>query len=200
MKKLASFLLIAVLVATACNKKSAQEQLTDPKAQSTIVRSFDYPNRPATLTANHEPAAIDAVASRYTDGMTIHLNASPKVKGSVGDGIVINLGRDQIKNGYIGSYVINAALGSSLRYVYSYLSNTGTNLTNILDSWNGMEFEGELTIDTYDAARNLMSGTYRVQINNLINDPTKDVNEPANPNDLCNITVRGLFANVKIKQ
>jgi hypothetical protein len=201
MKKFLYALSVLTLGFTACEKRPP-EQTLDPTPVAAFTRTISYTNRGTTNAASYDTSRIEALATIDNNDISLAFLASPRTPLTAGDAIAFQLDKTHLqalaKTYNLDGKTLPTIL--AVRYTYSYMKEDGLWRGSISDSGMGLQFGGSLTIEKWDPFRKLLSGFYRVEIKNLINDPVQDrVAQPIDPNDLCDVTVTGTFSNVKVQ-
>ena len=197
MKKTIYFLAVLVFFISACSKKEEKQTLPDPPSTSFLARSFSYPEQGTVWGVRHgNPFTITNVTLNATS-LNFH-SRSETVNRGAEDAITFILDKTKLTAGYIGEYTLGTTNAPAVAYTFNFKEEDGSQWSNILDNRTGIQYQGSFKIEKYDAERNLISGSYDVWVDNLINDPAKNT-IGIDPKDKCNLSVSGAFVDMKVK-
>jgi hypothetical protein len=196
------FLSILAIGFIACEKNPVSEKHSDPITTSAFTRTIQYTNQGTIKEAVYDTTfPIENFATIEEDHIALAFIAAPKTPQSAGDAIAFQIDARHLSS-LAKTYTFNDRENpiSFARYTYTYQRADGSIWSSISDTKMGIQFEGFLTIEKYDAVRQLMSGTYKAAIKGLINDPTKNnVSAPIDPINQCDVTITGTFTNLKLQ-
>ena len=200
-----SFFLAAItaLLFSSCDKQVCVEPTPDPEPASAFTRTIMYTNRGTVNEAAYDAAfKMEARAVVENNELLVAFIAGGKTPGSVGDAIAFRLQPSSGPSNPVKTYRFNAPADAIryARYTHTQHDADGSIRGSITDSEMGVRFEGFLKVESYDAARKLISGTYQAEIKGLISDPLKSrTSGPIDPMDQCDVTISGSFRNVKVQ-
>lgn len=207
MKKTLNCLLVLSLGLSACDKNDIKE-VSELPVQTTMTRTIHF-----TITGANKDTAYtlsdkiitEAGFSNFSSGTEkntfyLYFNAGPHVDNTVGDFIHFQVDKAKLKEGYIGSYSLNAPANplQNIRYVYTVRDARGGTSGSISDYGMGLGMQGDLTIEKYDAVRKTITGSFEMTA--ALNDDPTTFNIGYRPDEQCTLKVAGTFSNVKIKQ
>lgn len=200
--KITRLLNLIALVAITGQVSCKKDVITQPAPPTTsfLSRTLIFPNQNGAVklaTYNKQETWCGIEDGR----LIFSLFYDPVMNKSGGDGLVLKIDANHLINGIVKSYYFGQGANSILfsRYTYTSKENDGSTWASIVATDFGSQFEGNLTITNYDAVRKLLSGSYNISANKLINDPTKKGNSSIDPLDLCDLTISGSFSNLKIQ-
>jgi hypothetical protein len=170
-KNLVAILLAATLLG-ACSKKEADPQpvpATPPAQAAGIDVKFDYyatGSTPAT-TRSMSLLADKPTWKQSSDRLTITLEKLD-VLSSVQDRVELTIPLAKQKAGLVGTYVLasqpNTSLGEAL---FNYVRPGSNSAYSNVYSSNGNQVAGSMVITSYDAKRQLISGSYNARFTNV---------------------------------
>ena len=193
---------------TACSPDELKE-LPELPVVTTMKRDLDFTVTGVTKDTIYTTASkivAEAGFSNFSSGTEkntfyLYFNAGPHVNNAVGDIVHFQIDRAKLKDGYVGTYTYELQatnLIHKIRYQYMVKDAQGNLQGSINETDMNTIMLGNVTISNYDAARQIISGTYSLSAA-LIDDPTT-FKIGIYPEDQCQLTVSGTFSNVKIKQ
>lgn len=206
MKRTLYSLVMLTIGFSACKKDAVKEP--EPATTVTMTRTIHFTATGAekdTAYTMSDKIITEAGFSNFSSGTEkntfyIFFNAGPHVDNAAGDFIHFQVDKEKLKEGYVGTYLLNSASSplQHIRYLYIIRDAKGGIYKNISESDMGLNMYSELTIEKYDAVRKTISGSYRMTAS-LNGDPTKPFSY-YDPNAKCQLDISGVFDNVKIKQ
>jgi hypothetical protein len=197
MKKIISFVWLCSLAISfaSCDQKEEEAVSILPNVEATMERTFDY------LESEEEDRVVYTLnlseMQLLSDDDRLEVMFAP-TRPAKKDALVFNIRKSDLKNGYVGLYKIkslsNNKSGQAELTYYHYHNKTSSNALFSV----GNQMEGNFEIKTYNASTGLASGSYVINIKNVI-DPTAYENNPVKPRK-CDITVKGEFNNLKLQK
>lgn len=174
MKNLTSICLGLVLL-TACAKKEADPQpaapvLPAPIQEATLNLRFDYYGtiKDPSATRSLSLLATRPAGQQFTDRLTLHFDNLDRFN-TITDQLDFVLPRSRHKAGLVGTYSLasqpDAGVGDA-QVSYVRPIDAGAVRANVFTS-SISQLTGSLTITTYDAARQLVSGSYSLSLDSV---------------------------------
>lgn len=214
MRKTLYFLLVMAVGLTACNKddQELKEEVPELPVEATMTRTLDFTllgTEKDTTYANKEKIKAtarfgdDAIiwgAEKNVFLVTVDAGPGATTDGE-GDFVQFVIDPAKLKADYTGTYQFDLQADLPVKQIhYAYVRNkvSGAYSARMAGTNWGNALTGELKITHYDAARNTISGTYKIA-GKLYFDPTDD-SRVSRLDDECDLNVSGTFSNVKIKQ
>jgi hypothetical protein len=200
MKYYATFLLLAVLFTTGCDKPKAEDPAPEvlPETTSVLHRSLYYRETSTRFDTTFQANTVRAYAAQDARELTIGIGPPTNTEG-----INFTFERSQLPSTLVGTYSLKTAgafttgtptNAAFARYYYDLRPAMGTGTYLYLSSTT--KVDGTFTITHYDAKRKLLSGEY-IAVFSRVNDPNS---RPSDTNAWfkCDITLTGSFENVLV--
>ncbi len=197
MKSAATLVLLlgtTLLLATGCDKED-KEDLPEPLPASSVSysRSIVYQDNGQHRDTTFQASQLKVYANQSSQSLAIGVHP-----GTETEGIGFTLDRSKLPAALTGTYTLKTlrdrTRDADVTYYYDQPERMGGG--TILYFSNGQHITGNLIITSYDAKRQLLSGSYTATLDGS-NDPT--VEYRTFPKRKCNITITGAFANVLLK-
>lgn len=194
MKKLLPALLTALCL-TACGKHDDPQPAADPAPQVTMTRTMSYPTasrRDNGLTYTQKSMSIGGQLA--TDALELNFDV-PEGNDNLG----FQVPRTTLASKLEGRYPVYSQTerSATTRASYSYyLINTHDASSTVIFS-AGSVTRGQLIITAYDAARQLLSGSFEVSLDDVA-DPTEHGPESSDT-PRCAVRLTGTFTNLKLQ-
>lgn len=158
-----------------------------------MERSFLY------FESEEEDRAVYSLSQREmqlaSDEEKLQIDFEPS-RPTANDALVFTIKQSDLLQGFVGTYAIrslsNNKKGRADITYYHYYNKTSKSA--LFSSGNRME--GQLEINTYNAATGLASGSFEVTISS-VTDPASYESNPSKPRK-CNIVLKGSFNNLKL--
>lgn len=160
----------------------------DPTPSATMSRQFAYPSTGAVLSAEHASPEIKAEATEQPNVVTLDFTTTP-------DEVYFALDRAALGTQWVGTYALRCQQRPTDPVFTSFLyarPQVGATAIVRLSDWTP-QLGGSVTITRYDAARHLVSGSYRVAAA-----AQRDLAEATSPAQPCDLTVAGTFTDPKL--
>ena len=188
MKHLTLHLAAAGCLLASCSHEQ-EPTPADPTPSATMSRQFAYPTTGTVIGAEHASQEIKAVATEQPNVVTLDFTTIP-------DEIYFELDRAALSAQWVGTYALRCEQRPTdpvfTSFLYARPEVKATSILRLSD-WTP-QLGGSVTITRYDAARHLVSGSYRVEA------PTqRDLTETTSPNQPCDLTVTGTFTDLKLE-
>lgn len=190
-----SLLLGLTLAFTAgCSKDDQETPEPTPQPTLTYTRSIVYQDNGQRRDTTFQDAQLKGYATLTAQHLSV--GAEPTT-GT--EGIGFELARTKLPAALTGTYTLKTLRDQTLDAAVSYYYDQPESLGGgtILYASSMQHMTGSFTISSYDAKRQLLSGTYTATLAGA-SDPT--VAYMTFPKRQCNITVTGTFTNVSLKQ
>lgn len=191
-----SLLLGLTLAFTAGCDKDDREETPEPLPEPTVTysRSMVYHDNGQHRDTTFQASQVKGYVTQTAQGLSV--GAEP-IAGTEGIGFALN--RTKLPATLTGTYTLKTlrdqTLDADVTYYYDLPESRGGG--TILYPSSMQHVTGSLTISSYDAKRQLLSGTYTATLTGA-NDPT--VAYSTFPKRKCDITVTGTFADMPLKQ
>ncbi|SNC76633.1 hypothetical protein SAMN06265337_3485 [Hymenobacter gelipurpurascens] len=191
-----SLLLGLTLTFTAGCDKDDREDTPEPlpEASATYSRSIVYQDNGQRRDTTFQAKQLEEFVSQTTQSLVVGVQPTTTTEG-----INFTFDRTKLPAALTGTYTLKTlrdrALDADLTYYYDLPESRGGG--TILYFSSIQHISGSFSISSYDAKRQLLSGTYTATLTGA-SDPT--VAYSTFPKRACNITVTGTFANVPLKQ
>ncbi|TGD77812.1 hypothetical protein [Hymenobacter wooponensis] len=191
-----SLLLGLTLAFTAGCDKDDREQTPEPLPEPAVTysRSIIYQDNGQHRDTTFQAKQLEAYVTQSAQSLSVGVQPATTTEG-----INFALDRTKLPATLTGSYTLrtigNRTLDADVNYYYDLPESRGGG-TVIYPS--SMQYvTGSFAISSYDAKRQLLSGTYTATLTGA-SDPT--VAYSTFPKRKCDITVTGTFTNVPLKQ
>ncbi|MBD1396066.1 hypothetical protein H9Q13_02720 [Pontibacter sp. JH31] len=196
MKKIISSICLCALalLSFSCDETDAASTVV-PNVEATMERKFKY----LETTVDEKITYTLGLSEMHllSDDDKVEIMFAP-TRPAGKDALVFKIKKSDFANGYIGTYqirsILNGKSGKSDLTYYHYYNKTGS--TALFSTGNSME--GNIVIKTYDAATGLASGSFEVNIKNVLDPASNEIN-PIKPRK-CDIVLTGEFNNLKLNR
>ncbi|GGG38773.1 hypothetical protein [Hymenobacter glacieicola] len=191
-----SLLLGLTLAFTAGCDKDDREETPEPLPEPTVTysRSIVYQDNGQHRDTTFQAPQLKGSVTQNAQSLSVSVEPITRTEG-----IGFALDRTKLAAALTGTYTLKTlrdqTLNVDVRYYYEQSESLGGG--TILYFSNMQHVTGSFTISSYDAKRQLLSGTYTATLTGS-SDPT--VAYGTFPKRKCDITVTGTFANVPLKQ
>lgn len=200
-----AFLLLGILsiTITSC-KKQTKETVTLPAAEGSFIRNLVFTNQVNVEKNAAYGKSVVKTAATVSDGhLQIRLYTTSNAAGAVSESVTLYIKQSHLVNNLAKGYTFGTIEPALDRIFYAYSFNESVTYTwsSLTDSETGVVFQGLLNITSYDAKNKLISGSFDVRAKRLITDPTKkQIAEPIDPLNQCDLFLTGTFSNVPVQQ
>jgi hypothetical protein len=181
-----------VFMAVSCSPKDDEATIV-PKVEASMERKFNFEESTEEDKITYTLGLPEM--KLLSDDEKLEIMFAP-ARPAGKDAVVFRIKKSELANGYIGTYKIrslsNGKSGHSDLTYYHYYNKTGS--TALFSSGNRME--GNIEIKSYNASTGLASGSFVVNIKNVTDPASKEIN-PARPRK-CDVVVTGEFSNLKL--
>jgi hypothetical protein len=195
MKKINPILWASALIflLSSCDKTKEETAMITPHVEAVMERTFDYLDSSEEETVNYMMGTSEMQLT--SDDEKLEIMFAPK--RPVGNDIVVfKIKKSDLYNGYVGTYKIkslsNGKSGKSELTYYHYHNNTSR---SALFS-TGNKMEGHIEIKSYNTTTGLATGSFVVNIKDVV-DPISFETNPPKPRK-CDINIEGDFNNFKL--
>ncbi|UPL48930.1 hypothetical protein [Hymenobacter sublimis] len=191
-----SLLLSLTLAFTAgCDKDDREETPESiPEPTVTYSRSIVFQDNGQHRDTTFQAPQLKGNVTQTTQSLSVSVEPITRTEG-----IGFALDRTKLAAALTGTYTLKTlrdqTLHADVRYYYDQPESLGGG--TILYFSSMQHVTGSFTISSYDAKRQLLSGTYTATLTGS-GDPT--VAYSTFPKRKCDITITGTFANVPLKQ
>ncbi|RPD49433.1 hypothetical protein DNI29_01110 [Hymenobacter sediminis] len=191
-----SLLLGLTLAFTAGCDKDDREETPEPLPEPTVTysRSIVYQDNGQHQDTTFQAPQLKGNVTQTAQSLSVSVEPTTRTEG-----IGFALDRTKLAAALTGTYTLKTlrdqTLNADVRYYYDQPESLGGG--TILYFSSLQHVTGSFTISSYDAKRQLLSGTYTATLTGA-SDPT--VAYSTFPKRKCDITVTGTFANVPLKQ
>lgn len=190
-----SLLLGLTLAFTAGCDKDDREDTPEPlpEPSATYSRSIIYQDNGQRRDTTFQAKQLEAFVTQSAQSLSVGVGPTSSTEG-----IDFALDRTKLPVTLTGSYTLktigNRTLDADVNYYYKQPASLGTG--TIIYPSSMQYLSGSLVISSYDAKRQLLSGTYTATLTGA-SDP--HVAYSTFPKRKCDITVTGTFANVPLR-
>ncbi|NVO83445.1 hypothetical protein [Hymenobacter terrestris] len=140
---------------------------------------------------SYSQKTLQSTVTLATDKLQLDFDA---IEGK--DAISFTVPRSSLTTAFVGVYELRtlASPAAPVASVYTFFRSRAANFINSATYRN---MRGQLTITGYDAQRQLLTGSYQAQLEN-VSDPA-DSNSSSGDALRCNVEITGSFTNLKIQ-
>jgi hypothetical protein len=191
-----SLLLGLTLAFTAGCDKDDREQTPEPTPESSLTysRSIVYEDNGQHRDTTFQASQLKGYVTQTAQSLSVGVAPTTSTEG-----IGFELERAKLPAALTGNYTLKTlrdrTLDADVSYYYDLPESRGGGTIIYLS--NMQYVSGSFTISSYDAKRQLLSGTYTATLTSA-SDPT--VAYSTFPKRKCDINVTGTFANVPLSQ
>lgn len=206
MKKyyLVYMLLVTMSIIAGSCKKQSNEIPLQPSAEASFIRNLVFSNQVnVEKSAVYGKSVVQTEAIVSEGNLAIRLYTTSNTPGAVSESVTLYIKQSHIGDNLAKGYTFGTVEPALNRIFYAYSVNESAidSWASLTDSRTGIVFQGLLNITAYDTKSRRISGTFDVRAKRLIVDPTKkQVAEPIDPLNQCDLFLTGTFANVAVQQ
>ncbi|GAB3826504.1 hypothetical protein [Hymenobacter jeollabukensis] len=183
--------------AASCDSKSDDPQPEAPAvARHEMNRVFYYPSNATSAGISYAPADVKASGRLTADQLL--LSFEPEAGQ---DAVSFTLPIARLTAGLTGTYALQSLptpASAIAQVAYTFTANrsaAGSNGRLFLSNANYMD--GQVVITAYDQQRRLLSGSYTLKMNDIIDPFSSAMSSP--PALRCNLTLNGSFENLPLQ-
>jgi hypothetical protein len=193
--------LMFVALATGCSKPKPYIQ---PPAAAEYSRTLQFPNQNNVLKAQAYASTdrLESTAMVSEHKLKLFFTAPPKTDGSKGEAIVFELDAHALSKDIVREYNFTNTTGKiqNVRFTYQERNNSRDIWGSFIDKAMGVIFTGSLHITRYDPQHKIISGTYLIEAQGLIHDPTaRNITNQIELINQCDLKITGSFQNIKVQ-
>ncbi|MCA8832467.1 hypothetical protein [Hymenobacter pini] len=189
-----SLLLGLTLAFTAsCSKDDQELPAPAPEPSITYSRAIVYQDNGQRRDTTFQAAQLAASATQSAQSLSVGV-----APATTAEGIRFTLDRTKLPTTFTGAYTLQTlrdrTLDAETRFYYDLPESLGGG--TVIYPSSMQHVTGSFVISSYDAKRQLLSGTYTATLTGA-SDPT--VAYSTFPKRKCDITVSGTFANIPVR-